>query len=953
MPFKLNDRWIALGLGILAFALYANTLSNGYNMDDELVTRNHVFTSQGIKAIPEIFRSPYYADEAGNYYGYRPLVHVSFAIEHELFGEVPGTGHGINSLLYALTIFLLFIVLRRLFQGYSIWLPLLATLLFAVHPLHTEVVASLKNRDELLSFGFGLLAMYSAQLSVEAKDWRRLLFLLVPLLLAAGLLSKATILAFAWVIPAALVLFGKADGLKASFLAVLLALVSYQLLQQSPMVKGVVALTIVLAPVLLAGLLTPMREWQRSIQLALKQNLQEIAAFISPVADLVVKIGGVKKLGQNLNRLEFAGASFRFPSAVSLALSVLAVIALVASWFLEAGELIGLAVVSTTAGFWFSSKRFHLLFLTLTGVVGILAGPYFSFPFLAALSPLPFLWWLMKRERIDRGSLLPALSFAVAFVDPLTSWVVPLHIFIFGGSLFLFFRPGWRWSGAFLPLLASLGFLISPWPQLCFPALLFLVFLLLTEAGARAPAMIRVSILSWALAGILASVLLPVHPASELRGLISGVHSPVEQQVPVPDRVYSQLFPNQEAAGTGERPGRVMDFSENPLVNESRLDKRLGTSAVIAGQYLKLCVVPYPLRFYYGYDTIEVVGLEDWRAILSLLLHVLLVIGAIALFRKEPVVSLGVLIYLLAIFPFVNLVVLVAGIIGERFAYLPSLGICLLIAFPLVKYLAPYEGQPWRFIGIRPKIFLGLVILLAGIGSWQTIERNRLWKDTQTLFRHDIPLLERSTKAHNLLATHCARDASEERDAVRKGELLSTSALHFGKSIEIYPEFPFVWFDLGRVLMMQGEIEKATKAFKESARRDSTYAMASFYAGNLLEEQQALDQAAVYYRQAINRDPDYPEPYNSLSFLYFRQGDYENSISVNQLAVAAMPTQYAPRVNLGKTYLFLGDTTSALTYFEQAWSLNSQDQELNSNLINLLLAAGDTSKARYYQNGGN
>ncbi len=62
-------------------------------MDDELVTKNHRLTSKGIAAIPEIFASPYYQDDAGYSYEYRPVVLASFAIEHDIFGENPQWSH--------------------------------------------------------------------------------------------------------------------------------------------------------------------------------------------------------------------------------------------------------------------------------------------------------------------------------------------------------------------------------------------------------------------------------------------------------------------------------------------------------------------------------------------------------------------------------------------------------------------------------------------------------------------------------------------------------------------------------------------------------------------------------------------------------------------------------------------------------------------------------------------
>src|SRR4051812_10298510 len=84
-----------------SFFLFSNSIFNDYNLDDELVTRNHRLTAQGIGAIPEIFSSSYYTDAMGYAYEYRPIVLSSFAVEHQLFGENAHTSHFINVLIYA------------------------------------------------------------------------------------------------------------------------------------------------------------------------------------------------------------------------------------------------------------------------------------------------------------------------------------------------------------------------------------------------------------------------------------------------------------------------------------------------------------------------------------------------------------------------------------------------------------------------------------------------------------------------------------------------------------------------------------------------------------------------------------------------------------------------------------------------------------------------------------
>ncbi len=152
---------LGLVLSIIAFLLYANTLNHEFVLDDSnAVTENHV-VKQGVKGIPELLKTDYragYWTAKGTLY--RPLSLVMFAIEWELFPNNPFPGHLMNVLLYSLTIYMLFALLSRLMASASLIIPFLITLLFAVHPIHTEVVANIKSRDEILSFVLALGALH-------------------------------------------------------------------------------------------------------------------------------------------------------------------------------------------------------------------------------------------------------------------------------------------------------------------------------------------------------------------------------------------------------------------------------------------------------------------------------------------------------------------------------------------------------------------------------------------------------------------------------------------------------------------------------------------------------------------------------------------------------------------------------------------------------------------------
>lgn len=187
---------------VAAVLLYGNTLTNGYSVDDGYVTQKDNFTAQGFKAIPQLLTSFYGVGKNGLQYDYRPLVKISYAIEHQFFGVHPGVSHFFNLVLYILCLFLVYRFVTLLVLPAKNKIPLYAALLFAFLPIHTEVVASLKNRDILLCFIFSLQAciiVMKAQAENKTAIGR---YVLALVCFVFAFLSKLDAVPFLFILPA-------------------------------------------------------------------------------------------------------------------------------------------------------------------------------------------------------------------------------------------------------------------------------------------------------------------------------------------------------------------------------------------------------------------------------------------------------------------------------------------------------------------------------------------------------------------------------------------------------------------------------------------------------------------------------------------------------------------------------------------------------------------------------
>lgn len=136
----------------------------------------------------------------GSSYYYRPLVELSFWLDNLLWGMEPRTLHLESILLHCANSLLVFVLARKLNDAdtSSSLFPLLAGLLFALHPVNVEAVVWIAGRTDLLLALFVLSSCYFLLRWLEEPRWQDMAAVMV--LFGAALLSKETALAFGAVI---------------------------------------------------------------------------------------------------------------------------------------------------------------------------------------------------------------------------------------------------------------------------------------------------------------------------------------------------------------------------------------------------------------------------------------------------------------------------------------------------------------------------------------------------------------------------------------------------------------------------------------------------------------------------------------------------------------------------------------------------------------------------------
>ena len=189
---------------LFAFILYSNTLNHSFVLDDyDSYAANSVVKKDIINSIPIILKTNYrYGVNSLCDNIYRPLSQIMFTIEWQISPNNSQLSHFLNVLFYAIACFLLFIVLRKYMSKVHAMIPFVITLVYITMPIHTEVVANIKSRDEIMSFFFLMLTLlFLYTWFTKNKRWKWCFLIISLLTFFLSLMSKEGVITMLFLFP--------------------------------------------------------------------------------------------------------------------------------------------------------------------------------------------------------------------------------------------------------------------------------------------------------------------------------------------------------------------------------------------------------------------------------------------------------------------------------------------------------------------------------------------------------------------------------------------------------------------------------------------------------------------------------------------------------------------------------------------------------------------------------
>ncbi len=371
--------------------------------------------------------------------------------------------------------------------------------------------------------------------------------------------------------------------------------------------------------------------------------------------------------------------------------------------------------------------------------------------------------------------------------------------------------------------------------------------------------------------------------------------------------------------------------------------------------YLKLMVFPIGLLYHYNGYLPYVNSLSNMLVILAILL--LLFLGLIFFYyrKKHPLISFSVIFFFLTLLPVLNIVPTLS-FLAERFLYIPSLSLILILV---------YIAHNADFKKFKTPIFVSstLIILLMGI---LTIIRNNDWKDNDSLFlsADDRPGTVTYVNIANMYAKKQQYDIAEK---------------YYRKALDLKDETVLANNNLAKVLIVEGKLDSAYYYVNKAKNLDSLspeprFTLAQLYISkNLIPDavdeleslhkimpggymnskemleglkQKLRQDSTGIYSNGSKIDPAKIIQMEQDSYKKFQKKDYEGAVKELLELVELNPSSGAAYYNnLGMCFLDQNNLAESKKYFELAVKADKKFSTAFNNLGNIYEKLGDKTNA--------
>jgi Tfp pilus assembly protein PilF len=330
--------------------------------------------------------------------------------------------------------------------------------------------------------------------------------------------------------------------------------------------------------------------------------------------------------------------------------------------------------------------------------------------------------------------------------------------------------------------------------------------------------------------------------------------------------------------------------------------------------YIGNLIFPFWLNNLYADHTST--SIFEYKILLSFLVISLLIGILFFQIRASNKVSLFCLGWFVLTWLPVSNIIPISTKMADRYLYLPAVGLFLL--FSLAVYNTShrwFSRKAKQFVAVPVIVFLVLSL------SYLSIDRNRVWANSQTLWEDSLRKAPSYWVPHmNLGLTYAQQGRIEE------------AISHYRTALQFNPNSVHLHNNLGVALLERGQIEDAIGHYVMALRLKSDYAETHNNLGVAMFRQGQFDRAMAHYREALRLDPDFGKAHNNLGNVLVEKGQFDEAIVHYSRALELKSNYPEAHNNLGVALAQLGKMNEAIVQFQEALRLKPDYNQASANL---------------------
>lgn len=386
---------------------------------------------------------------------------------------------------------------------------------------------------------------------------------------------------------------------------------------------------------------------------------------------------------------------------------------------------------------------------------------------------------------------------------------------------------------------------------------------------------------------------------------------------------------------------------QDALANAQRypLFIRLVNAVISYFEYFQKTFWPHPLAFFYPYSIkIDWVNFAVSVSILTALSIFLLMRS-----KRNPWGITGWFWYLGMLVPVIGIVQVGQQAMGDRYTYLPQIGIFMVLAWGGHAFFEKYKIRRLCTGVLAAALLAACLVLSRGqIAYWKTsiilysralqlipnnyIAHNNLgltlasegkFRETMTDFIRPVTSNPEYTKAYQTLG-YDVEEIKNQEAAIQR----------YFKAIELNPKDADAYYNLGVLFAQRKKTIQAIFYYLEALRLNPEDSDAHNNVGNIFMRQNKLTEAIYHFSEAVRIHPDYDKVWYNLGEAYKGQGTFSKAIQHYQRAIVINPDYARAYSGMADVFTLQKKREDAVSWYRKALAIDPQLEEARKGLEN-------------------